>query len=268
MSELHATPIQTNATGPGPGALAHYFARLRESLRDGGGAAALSQIAGSIRWRIDPACRTLASLNLENEAFDAAHGTDTRAEVPLDRLGLGVEQARHGNGLYRAISRSLFKDAMSRLYLDFEHYTFVDYGSGKGKALLLAAEFPFRRIVGVEYARALVDVAEANLRLHAGTAARLDRVETLCLDAREYEPPVEPLVCFFFNPFDASVWRGVLRRLARHHAEFRLPIHLVYVNFRDVDEIGEVFAGFRAFVTVERERRLRILSTIPERTRH
>ena len=165
------------------------------------------------------------------------------------------------------MSRSLFRRALSRLDVPFSNYTFVDYGAGKGKALMLACEYPFRRIVGVECLPVLCEAARANLARHPLARARGDAVVATCADARAWDPPIEPLVCFFFNPFDATVWRVVLRRLARHHAEYRLPIHIVYVNFRGLGEIGPVFQDFPAFGTVVEERHLFVRSTIPASAR-
>jgi hypothetical protein len=35
---------------------------------------------------------------------------------------------------------------------DYAQYTFVDVGSGKGRMLFVAAEYRFRKVIGVEFA--------------------------------------------------------------------------------------------------------------------
>src|SRR5207237_9526545 len=111
---------------------------------------ALDQLRASLRWRLDPACRAVHALQIENAAFDRDFGTDTQSEIHIAELGMAEDDARHGNGLYRGISTSLFDAALDALAEPLERYAFIDYGSGKGKALLLAAAHPFRRIIGVE----------------------------------------------------------------------------------------------------------------------
>ena len=61
----------------------------------------------------------------------------------------------------------LFREIINSLRIDFREFTFLDIGSGKGRALLLAAEYPFRRIVGVELMPELNSMAEENIRRFA-----------------------------------------------------------------------------------------------------
>src|SRR6266496_57342 len=47
--------------------------------------------------------------------------------------------------------------------LNFRDFTFLDLGSGKGRTLLMASDYPFRRVVGVELLPALHGIAVRNL---------------------------------------------------------------------------------------------------------
>ncbi len=97
-------------------------------------------------------------------------------------------------------------------------YTFLDIGAGKGRALLLASEHRFRRVLGVELNHALAEVARANAahwaRAHAAdpTAPLLAPIEILEQDALELTLPAVPTLIFLFHPFEAPM----LRRLLRH----------------------------------------------------
>ena len=51
---------------------------------------------------------------------------------------------------YQPTDAALFQEMMASLPIDFSEFTFMDLGSGKGRTLLMASEYPFRRIVGVE----------------------------------------------------------------------------------------------------------------------
>ncbi len=96
---------------------------------------------------------------------------------------------------------------------NFEEYTFVDYGSGKGRMLILAAQFPFRAVHGVEYDRLLHEESVRNVA--AIRHAKKARAEILChhLDARDFEVPLGCLVLYLFNPFAGPVLNAVLQRL-------------------------------------------------------
>ena len=245
-----------------PSRLHRYRGRLRESIAHEGIMGALRQIVASMRWRLDPAHHAVRAVMHDNDAFDAQHGTDTRGEIPLEQLGVAPDQAKHGNGVYRAISTSHFQAAMALVGQPFENCAFIDYGSGKGKALLLASDYPFRRIIGVEYSSALYQTSLENLRCYGESSARCRTIEVIKADARHYQPPEEPLICFFFNPFDASIWRPVLRRLEQQYRLNGLPIHLVYVNIRNVAELEDVFHDFPSFVSVIKTQTVHVLSAI------
>jgi SAM-dependent methyltransferase len=47
---------------------------------------------------------------------------------------------------------------------DFSEHSYVDLGSGKGRTLFVAAELPFREVIGVEFSGVLHDQACANIR--------------------------------------------------------------------------------------------------------
>ena len=92
-------------------------------------------------------------------------------------------------------------------------YTFIDIGCGKGRTLILALDYGFRNVVGVEFAAELVAIARANL-----ASRGLDtnaNVTVLQEDATQYEFPGGPLVVYLYNPFGPEVFRKVLDNLLR-----------------------------------------------------
>jgi hypothetical protein len=82
---------------------------------------------------------------------------------------------------------------------------------------VLAAELPFRRVIGVEFSRELHEVALANVERvrHRGVPPRADRIASLWLDAAQFEFPLEPLVVHLYNPFFGPVLDSVLRNVVR-----------------------------------------------------
>jgi hypothetical protein len=74
----------------------------------------------------------------------------------------------------------MFLDLISALPIEHSRFTFIDIGTGKGLLLLLALQFPFERIIGVEACSRLAAVARENTASH-------DRIEVVCADAAVYE---------------------------------------------------------------------------------
>jgi SAM-dependent methyltransferase len=163
-------------------------------------------------------------------ALDRTYGIETCEQVAKPN-GVG-EHSAHGVH-YEPIQLDVFRRIMAALAIDPKGYTFVDYGSGKARALVLAAEYGFRRIIGVEYASALHEVAKRNVARFRAARPAAAAIELHWGDAAAFEPPAEDLVCFFYNPFDDVVMRKVLsnlerslqRRPRRMLVVYRAPMH-------------------------------------------
>jgi hypothetical protein len=161
--------------------------------------------------------------------FDRAHGIETGGRIPLGNLDVEHEAWREGNR-YEAAVPSEFRDLIEKVPGPFERFTFVDLGSGKGRALLLASEYPFNRIIGVELARELHEVCLRNIEAYRSPTQRCRRIESHCADATSFPLPPEPIVLFLNNPFSDALWRRLLGGLrASLHAAPR-EVHVVVAN--------------------------------------
>src|SRR5690606_37629429 len=92
------------------------------------------------------------------EAFDARFGTDTSAPTFERNQKTSVH-------FYVPTTASIIYEIIGSLDLHPNEFTFVDMGSGKGRALLVASEFAFKKIVGIEISDELHRIAERNVEL-------------------------------------------------------------------------------------------------------
>jgi SAM-dependent methyltransferase len=132
------------------------------------------------------------------------------------------------NSPYQPIEPQLFREVMSSLEIDFRQFTFIDVGSGKGRALLLAAEYPFHRVIGVELLPELNAVAEGNIRKLSGEKRPCREVQSLCGDATQFIFPAEPLVVFLFNPLPEAGLRKVIKNLEASLQDNPRPVFVIY----------------------------------------
>lgn len=109
-------------------------------------------------------------------------------------------------------------------------FTFVDLGSGKGRTLLMASDYPFRRIVGVELIPALHLIAQENVRQYKSESQKCFALETICADATKFPFSEEPLVVFLFNPFGETGMRQVVVNLGRSLSAHPRPVFVLYHN--------------------------------------
>lgn len=146
--------------------------------------------------------------------FDRIHAVETAGIVHLYGLDIASENRELGTR-YQATNPAVFRDLVAGLSIDYRDFVFVDFGSGKGRALILASEFPFRKIVGVEFSAELNEIARRNLESFRSGRPHCPEFELVCVDAVQYDIPDEPAVLYFYNPFDERVLRRVLARIRR-----------------------------------------------------
>jgi SAM-dependent methyltransferase len=116
-------------------------------------------------------------------------------------------------------------------YNRFQEFTFIDLGSGKGRVLLMAAAYGFKRIIGVEFMPEWHQAAEENIRKYTAAAAESESmapIDNLCMDARDFDFPHGPLVVYLFNPFPEPVLAAVLERLRQSLTKSSRPMFLAY----------------------------------------
>lgn len=157
--------------------------------------------------------------------YDWDHMVDTtRANVAF-RTQLAAALTGHQ---YFPSEPWLFEQIMQALPIDFDQFTFVDLGSGKGRTLLMAAPYGFRRVLGVEYIPELHRVAQENIRKFMSGYGMTAEIQSVCLDARDFEFPFEPLVLYLFNPFPEPVFVAVLNKLRLSIEKSLRPVFIAY----------------------------------------
>lgn len=229
--------------------LYRHLARVadREGLR-GAAAYSLRRIAGSLRtdglrgtiargFRSRPqALPQKPQVPQTPHPFDLLHGTDTgqAANATADGLSVG---AIYANG-YLGIAPSALVQALSNLPAKLDELTFIDLGCGKGRALLVASGFPFRRIVGVELVPELCTIARANVASRPEWANRITVIEH---DATSVAFPDGPLLLFLYHPFFAPALRRVLANLER---QLRRAPRETWVLYADNPRFTKVMRRF------------------------
>ncbi len=164
--------------------------------------------------------------------FDSLHGTDTGQLIPGDDLATGHRHDRQITA-YHGTAPSLFRKLLVHWQRHAQHpierTAFVDIGAGKGRAMLLAAEQPFRRIVGVELHPALAAVARQNIhRYQSKHTTQPIRVEEC--DVMSFRYPAGPCLLFLYNPFGIVLMDRFLDRLANLFKHRPGQLDLLYVN--------------------------------------
>lgn len=140
-------------------------------------------------------------------------------------------------GNYEPTRPVVLDGLLDALDLGPEGVTFLDLGSGKGRAALIASQRPWRQVVGIEHRRALHRVAEQNLAEFTARGGPRCPVALFCGDVVTHPLPDGPLVAFLYNSFPPRVLLPVLERVRDRPA-----VRLAYLNPQHHDVV--VAAGW------------------------
>jgi SAM-dependent methyltransferase len=175
--------------------------------------------------------------------FDQLHGTDTSGLIPGSVIVQGTRARVSELTAYYGVAPSILHGVLD-IWLqrtttqpgetppNIERTIFLDIGAGKGRAMLLASQFPFLRVEGVELNPDLARIASANISLW-NNDAQANALSPLTLhhaDATTHPLPLEPTLAFLFHPFELPILRRFLRHIESSQAAHPHPFDLVYVN--------------------------------------
>ena len=200
---------------------------LRRAVFGVGPVATARALLRNVR-RKDPATgQPNAGLPPRPHPFDEEHGVETGGFRSWRELQAGGANDPYISG-YIGIAPSIGRRVIGMIG-DPGQYAFVDLGCGKGRALVVASERPFRRVIGVEIAAELAAAAAANAQSIRTKHPGRPEIEVLQADAASFTPPPGPLVLFLYQPFEMPVMRAVAASLAASLAASPRPAVVIYV---------------------------------------
>lgn len=159
--------------------------------------------------------------------FDRRFGVDTATVRSVSTLDVPLDTAAHATRYEPIPSVDTY---LHSLTVPFEEYTFIDYGCGKGRALLMASDFPFRQIIGVEYSSELAAIARRNITLYHNPSQKCVAIKVFEGNAALFEPLDIASVFFLHNPFDGLILQQVLDRIRQSRTASEPADFLIYVD--------------------------------------
>lgn len=199
--------------------LKHYWRLSCYGLRTAGLGASIAAFRSDV-----------ANAAAQSDDFDALHGTETSASVfPWDAGLSRQEQAQ--SIVYMASDRTSFQQMLMATGLrqgDFRRFAFIDIGSGKGRVVLMAGEYPFASVTGVELSPPLVATAWGNAQCCRGLARQCGTMQFVQKNATHFCFPAQPLVLYFYHPFITSTMELVMDNLVTSLKVFPRPVFILY----------------------------------------
>jgi SAM-dependent methyltransferase len=161
---------------------------------------------------------------------DLEYDWEYRVNTTSGTVGWRERLLGHFHSAYQPTDPTAFRGMMNMLPISAEEFTFIDLGSGKGRTLLLASEYAFQRIIGVELLAELHHAAEENIRAYCEANHPPSKIESILMDACDFEFPATPLVVYLFHPLPMAGLECVVRNLDKSLVQFPRDVWVVYHN--------------------------------------
>ncbi len=135
--------------------------------------------------------------------FDRQFSVDTSGTFSIPNAPAGA------NG-YAGTPPYRFRSMVSDLAFNTNETTFIDFGCGKGRVLLMASQFGFKRVIGIEVSPELSHIAKKNVDSYNKKCGSSCTIQVLQDNAANFRIPHGKTVLYFYNPFTEDVMRAVL----------------------------------------------------------
>ena len=160
--------------------------------------------------------------------YEKQLGISTHSIVNLDQLTLDGDNSDQ-NHHYQGASYYILFSIFEKLPLHLKNKPFIDFGCGKGRALFVAEQCGFTKLIGVDIAKELIDDADENKKRYQlkNTQSSIDFIFS---DATKYKIPDDAAVFYFFNPFGAEIIQQVLDNIKESVKQHPREINCIYLN--------------------------------------
>jgi len=176
------------------------------------------QVAKNLRLYIEKLFSGDVLQSTTESKFDDDFGTDTEVIREIGSLDIALsENALHAVA-YEPSPYHITTKIIQELSIDHTHFSFIDFGSGKGRVLLIASQFPFKSVIGIEFSRELCEVAKGNIAKISPSKCAASWVGCVNSDI------------IFYNPFDQVIMEVVVGRLVESLREIPREIYVIYLN--------------------------------------
>jgi hypothetical protein len=165
--------------------------------------------------------------------FERGDFIDTASEARLEDYRLDdPERVR-----YVATGRFVVPWVLRRIGVGPDD-VFIDFGSGKGRVVYQAAQFPFKRVIGVEIAEELTRIARYNID-HNRDRLICGDIELVTEDAVSYQVPDDVTVAYFYHPFEGQIFARVIDNVVASLDRNPRRLRIIYVYPKSADYVLE-----------------------------
>jgi SAM-dependent methyltransferase len=160
--------------------------------------------------------------------FDRTYGIETTGFIDLDQTSFDRSRLREATN-YGPVNGWGFRRLLRELNLP-KSLIFADLGSGLGRACIVAAEYGFAHVTGVELVGEFCAAARENVARCRPPAGTLAPTVIVQMDVLEYCAQSVDDVFFMYRPFSEDFLRKILTTLVERARTLKKPIVVIYAE--------------------------------------
>jgi len=162
----------------------------------------------------------------------------------LTLAGIGSAENHH----YQGASYYILFKVFDLLPSDLKYKAIIDYGCGKGRALFVAEACGFKKLIGVDIAKELIEEAKNNELIYIKKNINSEFIFEF-EDAIKYLIPADAETFYFFNPFGKQILQEVINNIKDSLIDHPRTIYCVYLNpiYHSIFEEN----GFNVYKTIK-----------------
>jgi predicted RNA methylase len=177
------------------------------------------------------------------DKFDQKYGTDTSRV-----LSMRCDEQPQPGQIVRSLPThpNVMRYILGSLEIDYQDFLFIDFGCGKGRALLCASDFPFKKIIGVEWSKDLSAIAKRNIEVYRSPRQKCTTIEVCCMSVLDYEFPALNTLLYMYSPFGVKITMQVLEKVRQSVLSSPRRFFVVYSGLGTLENTGimECFGQF------------------------
>lgn len=180
---------------------------------------------------------------------------NTSKPIELTALTIPDGDIAHGSR-YEAVNYYILEALLTRLTAFITPSSFTDLGCGKGRAMVVATYFGFKKIRGVDFAVEVCKTAEDHLKQIQNLFPQME-YSIYCQNVSDYEIHPDEQVFFLFNPFSDEVIEELLEKIEVSQQLCPRVIYILYASPKHID----VFFNYE-YEAIYRRRKLKWLDGV------
>lgn len=165
----------------------------------------------------------------DDKRFDNKHGVET-SKIEHEYIRHMKSPFARFAGFYEATKWRHFSVMMKATPIAHRDYVFLDAGCGKGRVLMFASRFAFKRIIGVEVSDFLVEIAERNIEVFQRKIRTRAQIDVRCQDIASFDLPKSNLLIYLYNPFKGKLMELFIEKIKRFVEEHDYHVYIQYRN--------------------------------------